>query len=217
MTNLPPGLDDFGVQLRNATAADIASRRPARRRRRLLRPLLLPVTATVLAGAVGASAVSLIDSGKGPAIEADPGMGVGVSPKDPGVVTASAVPDPAGGPPWVVRVYTNGQGLECAQVGRLRRGLFGEVQGGKFRELPPDAPGTCGPEARPETLTSVERRADPPRTVVFGLSTSRGTLRVSIGSEHQDVRPAGLGAYVTVFSGVRRGDVAVDDGLEGRP
>lgn len=210
MTDLPPGLEDFGARLRGAAEADIRRSRP--RHRGFLRDLGFPIAATVLTVAAGASAVSLIDGGKGPPIRAERGDGAGLqAPKDPGVVAASATPDPVDGPPWAVRVYTNDRGEECAQVGRLRAGLFGQIQNGRFRELPPDAPGTCGPAARTQTLAAVERRADPPRTLVFGLAAAR-SVNVSVGSRKARVTPAGLGAFVVVFQGASRAPVVVDDG-----
>ncbi len=212
MSDLPPGLKDFGARLRSAAEADMARGVPPRSRN-AWRNFGLPITATVLSVAVGASAVSLVDEGKGPPIRAERGDGAGLqAPKDPGVVAASATADPAGGPPWAVRVYTNPRGDECAQVARLRSGLFGQIQNGRFRELPPDAPGTCGPATRSETLAAVERRADPPRTLVFGLAISRTPIDISVGKTRARVRPSGLGAFVAVFTGSSRSAVTVDDG-----
>ncbi|MGI8624125.1 MAG: hypothetical protein ACR2NB_11730 [Solirubrobacteraceae bacterium] len=211
MTDLPPGLEEFATRLRHAAGAD-AARAPARRRR-VLRRLAPPVMAALLAGAVGASAVGLLDPGQGPPIAPDEADTSRLKPpKDPGVVAASAVDDPGGGPPWVVRVSTDAAGRECAQVGRLRDGLFGQIQDGRFRELPSAAPGVCGPQDRPRTLAAVEIHAEPARTVVFGLSAIRRPLRISVGPHIAIIRPVGLGAYVAVFTGARRLPVTVDDG-----
>jgi len=217
MADLPPGLEQFAVRLREAAEADAHHHRPARHRRPVLRRLALPVAATLLTGAVGAGAVGLIDPGQGPPVTID-GRDAGGqrAPKDPGVVAASATADPGGGLPWVVRVYTDASGQECAQAGRLRGGLFGQLEAGRFRELPGKAPGICGPEDRPRTLAAVDRRGDPPLTLVFGLSVSRKPVTISLGTKTTTVRPVGLGAYIAVFAGVDRAQVTVIDG-DGTP
>jgi hypothetical protein len=59
---------------------------------------------------------------------------------------ALSVPDPAGGPPWGMRIVTTTRGLLCVQVGRLLDGRLGVLgqdgqfeNDGLFHELPPGA------------------------------------------------------------------------------
>jgi hypothetical protein len=212
VSELPPGLDDFGRRLEEAAAREIEARereRPPRRRRRW-RNLGLPVLAALLAAAVSAGAVRLVDGDAGNPITPDRGD---VSkrlqaPRDPAVIVSSAPDNPAGGPPWVVRAFTNAAGRDCVQVGRLRAGVFGQVQGARFRPLPPSAPGTCATGAGSGPLIAVRRTAHEP-TVVFGLALDRTPLTVSVGGRSQRVRPAGLGAFVAVFAGATPGQPIV--------
>lgn len=208
MKDLPPGLDDFGLRLREAAEQERA--RPAvARLNGFLRKLVVPATATALTVAAGAGAIGLVNGEEGPPIRAESGDGGGLqAPADPAVITSSTVADVAGGPPWVVRAYTNSAGDECVQVGRLREGVFGRVQERRFRALPPDAPGVCGPASRRSSLVAAERQADPARTIVFGLAASRGPVTVSVASTTRRANPAALGAFLTVFA-INEGEVVV--------
>lgn len=219
MSRLPPGLDEFGARLEEAAARDIQHRKRDRRQRARWRGLGLPVVAALLAAAVSASAVRLVDGGTGNRIEperGDSGAQLQAS-RDPAVVVASQADDPAGGPPWVVRAYTNVAGNECVQVGRLRDGVFGQVQGGQFRPLPPSAPGTCATTAETRAPLLAVRRTSAHRTVVFGLAVDRAPVTVRLGAREQRVRPAGLGAFVVVFVGAARdAPVVVRSSVDGR-
>lgn len=220
MSELPPGLDDFGRRLEEAAAREIDERErgPSRRRRRRWRNLGLPVVAALLAAAVSAGAVKLIDGGAGDPIEPDSGDDSRrlQAPRDPAVIVSSATDDPAGGPPWVVRAFTNAAGTDCVQVGRLRDGIFGQVQGTQFRPLPASAPGTCATAAARGPLVAV-RRIAAQRTLVFGLAVDRTTVTVRVGDREQRVRPAGFGAFVAVFAGATPGQqVVVRSKVNGR-
>ncbi|HEY2630980.1 MAG TPA: hypothetical protein VGI26_01215 [Solirubrobacteraceae bacterium] len=72
------------------------------------------------------------------------GAGVAI-PQSEGLLGIAA-PDPAGGPPWTMRVYKTSRGLGCVQVGRLvggRIGVLGEDgafnEDGRFHPLPVQA------------------------------------------------------------------------------
>lgn len=210
MSSLPPGLDEFGRRLEQAAAREIDEHEPARRprRRRRWRNLGLPVVAALLAAAVSAGAVRLVDGGTGDPIAPEPGDESArlQAPEDPAVIVSSAAADPEGGPSWVVRAFTDPVGRECLQLGRLRDGVFGQVQQGRFRRLPGSAPATCAPQGADEPLLAVRTGAE--RTVVYGLAVGRATVTVRLGDRERRVRPAGLGAFVAVFSGVQR-DAAI--------
>ena len=220
MSRLPPGLDDFGRRLEEAAAREIdeRDRDPSRRRRRRWRNLGLPVVAALLAAAVSAGAVKLVDGGAGDPIAPDRGDDSRrlQAPRDPAVIVSSATADPAGGPPWVVRAFTNAAGTDCVQVGRLRGGIFGQVQGTQFRPLPASAPGTCATAAARGPLVAVHRIAAQ-RTLVFGLAVDRTPVTVRVGDREQRVRPAGFGAFVAVFVGATPGQpVVVRSQVNGR-
>jgi len=214
MSRLPPGLDEFGRRLEQAAAREIDERERERDRerprRRRWRNLGLPVIAAVLAAAVSAGAVKLVDGGSGDPITPDRGDDSArlQAPRDPAVIVSSATDDPAGGPPWVVRVFSNTAGRDCVQIGRLRGGVFGQVQRGQFRPLPPSAPGTCSTGTASGPLVAVRRTAEH-RTVVFGLTVDRTPVSVTVGDRSQRVRPAGLGAFVAVFEGATAGQPIV--------
>jgi hypothetical protein len=201
VSELPPGLDDFGRRLEQAAAREIDERERQRPPRRRWRNLGLPVIAALLAAAVSAGAVKLVD-GTGDPITPDRGADSArlQAPRDPAVIVSSATDDPAGGPPWVVRAFTNTAGRDCVQVGRLRDGVFGQVQGARFRPLPASAPGTCATAAATGPLVAI-RRTGQQRTLVFGLAVDRAPVTVSVGDHVRRVRPAGLGAFVAVFEG----------------
>lgn len=211
MSSLPPGLDDFGRRLEQAAAREIEQHAPERRPRRgrRWRTLGLPVVAAVLAAAVSAGAVKLADDGTGDPIAPEPGDERArlQAPEDPAVIVSSAADDPEGGPPWVVRAFTDPVGRECLQVGRLRDGVFGQLQQGQFRRLPGSAPGTCAPEGTEGPLIAVRTAAQ--RTVVYGLAVDRTTVTVRLGDRERRVRPAGLGAFVAVFTGMERDEVVL--------
>lgn len=210
MSDLPPGVERFGEDLKRSAAREIEERRKESAPRRRWRGLGLPVVAALLAAAVSAGAVTLVDGGTGEPIEAERGDSSATlqAPKDPAVVPATAAEDPGGGPPWVVRAFTNPAGQECVQIGRLRNGVFGEVQGGRFRRLPASAPGTCAVPGAPGPLIAA-RRTGADRTLVFGLGVDRAPVSIGVGDRRQSVRPAGLGAFVAVFAGAERDDQIV--------
>jgi len=213
MSGLPPGLDDFGERLEQVAERDIEGRRRPRRR---LRGVGLPVTAAVLAAAVSAGAVRLADRGDGPPVAPERGDSAASlqAANDPSVVVKSAVEDPKGGPPWVVRAYANADGADCAQVGQLRDGRLGRQRRGEFRELPASATGTCAGADADEPLIGVRHEGD--LTIVFGLAADRDPVTVRVGDRVRRVRPVGLGAFVAVFDGGVDERVEVRSRVRGR-
>jgi hypothetical protein len=218
VSKLPPGLDDFGRRLEQAAAREIDEHERKRPPRRRWRNLGLPVIAALLAAAVSAGAVKLVDGDNGNPIAPDRGADSArlQAPRDPAVIVSSATDDPAGGPPWVVRAFTNTAGRVCVQVGRVRDGVFGQIQQGRFRPLPASAPGTCATPAATGPLIAIRRTAEE-RTLVFGLAVDHAPVTVSVGDRVRRVRPAGLGAFVAVFEGATPGQpVVVRSQVNGR-
>lgn len=203
---LPPALSDFGRQLDELGEMDhrAALRRRGSGRGRGLRMLPGAVMAAVLAAAVAAGATVALDN-DGPVLPSPKESGGVVAPSDPSVIAATTVPDPDGGLPWVLRVFTNAQGEECIIVGRLERGSFGQVQAGRFRRLPPDTPGLCGDASKEGLVAFLDSRPDPPRTAVFGLSAQRQPVDVTVDGQTRQVAPAAFGAFLVVVKKSGRG------------
>ncbi len=219
---LPPGLEDFGARLQRAAAREIEERRREQAAERgrgrgggLLRSIGVPVAA-VLAAAVSAGAVGVVTQDGDP-IAPDPST-TSPTAMDPAVVVGSAVDNPGGGPPWVVRAYTDRAGFECVQLGRIHDGVFGDLQRGQFRALPSTEAGTCATAATKGPLLAVASRAMLDLTIVYGLAIDRDPVTVRVGEREQRVRPSGLGAFVAVFEGQRAGRrIVVRSTVEGRP
>lgn len=117
-----------------------AGRRPRQGRRGMV--LALAATLVVSGGALAAT--GLVPTGS-PVPEYDdhstPTTGAGVA-EGQARILALRVPDPAGGPPWALRIFRSSRGLNCVQLGRVQAGRFGRVtvtlrepQNVAFREL----------------------------------------------------------------------------------
>jgi hypothetical protein len=120
---------------------------PSRRRRR---PALVALFAAgglaVTGGALAASGVLPLPAGdpvEPKHVERDPERGVGVPTDQAGRLLALRVPDPAGGPPWGLRIVDTTRGMVCLQAGRVvgeQLGLLGQdgIGGddGAFHPLP---------------------------------------------------------------------------------
>ena len=198
--DLLPSLTTLGERLGDAAAREIeaerADRDRRRRRRRTLRPVVLAGVVAALAGA-GAVTATNVFTGSGEPVpeEGEPIAGSGV-------LSDSAAADPGGGLPWALRVFVE-DGKECLQLGRLRDGVLGVVESGRFRPFAGRPNGSCGDVRADPLMNSVDRRGQPAaRTIVYGLTRAEGKVRVRIGDRVRAVRPGALGAYVIVFPGV---------------
>jgi hypothetical protein len=216
-SGLPPGLEDFGVRLEQAAQRDVSERRRAPRGRRRLRDVGLPLGAALAAAAVSAGAVRIADRAGEP-IAPERGSSAYRAPEDPAVIEASAVANPSGGPRWVVRAFTTKSGRECVQLGRLREGVFGQVQAGRFRALPAATLGTCASHVAHGPQIVVSRRPGMDLTVVYGLAVDPAPVSIRFGAQHRRVTPVGFGAFVAVFEGAdHHRPIVVSSRAEGRP
>jgi hypothetical protein len=202
---IPPALRDLRDQLRAAAARDIEiERRVAQRvrRGRWRRWLLVAVAAIVSVGGV-AVAQRVLDR-KGPDAPRVPIPRKTAPAADPGVIAASATPDPSGGAPWALRVFTNPEGLECVAVGRLLDGALGAYDMRRtFRKLPTEVVGACEPLGRAGLIVAVQRRRYPEtRTIVYGLARERRPVRVTIAGKTRTLRPGALGSFIDVRAGL---------------
>jgi hypothetical protein len=128
-------LQDLGVQIET-----LAARAPAQASRRRRRLVAITVTIAVLAFAAAALAATgvlttgaPVRAGAGDLANPHSGYG-GVSARGVSGIVAQS-PDPAGGPPWGMRVIGTTRGVTCLQVGRVMNGQFGVLgQDGLFRD-----------------------------------------------------------------------------------
>ena len=121
-----------------------------RRRRARRRPALVGGIAftgvLATAGALAATGVLQIPTGEPVEphrVERDAGHGVGVPVGATAQLLPLRVADPAGGPPWGLRMVTTSRGLACLQLGRVvgdELGVLGqdgiEKDDGRFHPLP---------------------------------------------------------------------------------
>ena len=205
--DLPPALDDLRAQLRDAAARDdevearVAQRLRGQRRRH---GLLLGLAALVSFGGVAVAERAL--DRRGEDVRGDRFPADSTAAADAGVVASSATPDPGGGPPWALRVFTNRAGLDCVAIGRLVGGALGRYDADRtFHKLPTRVPGTCEPLGQTGLLVAVQYRAGAPaRTLVYGLSRDRRPVRITIAGVTRTVAPGGLGAFIDVREGVAK-------------
>jgi hypothetical protein len=205
---LPPALGDLRDQLREAAARDIEiERRVAQRvhRGRGRQWLLVAGAAIVTFAGVAVAQRAFDREGPAPPEVRDlPSPIAAAAPADPGLVVTSASPDPAGGPPWALRVFTNPTGLACVALGRMSGGVLGIYDASHtFRPLPARVGGACERLDRSGLLVAVQRRASPqPRTIVYGLARDDQPVRITIAGKTHAVRPGGLGSFIDVRPGL---------------
>jgi hypothetical protein len=142
-----PILDEIAREL---FAPATAAARPAGRRRRRLtgRVLVIAVLSLLALAAAAWAAATLLGRGDpvqygrgGPPL---PTVRYGVPSPDAAQAPLLTAPDPRGGLPWGLRVYTTSRGYACAQLGRVYQGRLGllGIDGafggdGLFHELRP--------------------------------------------------------------------------------
>lgn len=199
----PPALDELRDQLRAAAAREneIEARVAQRvRRGRRRHWSLLALGALVSVGGVAVAERALDRRGADHRADKVP---AGSAPAAaPGVVADSATPDPGGGLPWVMRVFTNRAGHECVTVGRLRNGVIGTVDASRtFRALPDQVPGVCGSLTTAALLVAVHYDAAPPRTVIYGLARDRRPVKVTVAGETRTAAARALGTFIDVREG----------------
>jgi hypothetical protein len=157
-----------GVRRVHASAARDAEDATPRRQPWLRPPALALAGALLVAGgalaATGTIRIGPVHDDHDPRSRPNPHHGAGVRAGAAKTI-ALRVSDPAGGPPWTLRVFRSSRGASCVQVGQVVRGHFGVFV----------APGTLEPlRAWPggsSSLCSGQARAGFP--VVRGLQRIR--------------------------------------------
>jgi hypothetical protein len=201
----PEALDEFGERLRAAAVAQIERERneAAPKKRRSRRAVAGAILAVLLPAGALAGAGALRDNGD--PLPRDRGLPGALGPSsDPSVLSSTAVADPAGGPPWALKLFANEEGEECVAVGRLRNGALGQFHGRVFRAYPAAIAGVCGQLAKAGILYGIERRSAPhERTVIYGVSAGRAPVELRAGGRRAIAEPGALGSFIIVLSGVR--------------
>ena len=109
---------------------------------------------------MSAGAVRVADRSGDPIAAGARGGGASLqAAKDPAVIVSERGAEP-GRRAAVGRARVHdGDGRGCVQVGRLRDGVFGQVQGGRFRALPRPRRGRARATGASGPLVAVARRA----------------------------------------------------------
>lgn len=201
-----PALDELREGLREAARRDVAAAAPRRRRRRRRVGGLLAVGALVAAGAAGAA--QLISTGE-PVKDSRQGIATGLRP-GPGPSQLPLIArDPAGGPPWGVRVYTARNGDHCVVAGAVNGAALGKMSGGRFHPYPAGFPGSCDQPGR----AFGDRLSDRGRTLVFGIARPGARqVTITVGGARPNAVPTGRGgAFLAVYRGeVLGSDLKID-------
>jgi hypothetical protein len=100
----------------------------AQPRRPWRRPTMIALAAALVVAAAALAATGTIRIGhvheEEPNFRPQPHVGSGVR-AGPAKTLALRVRDPAGGPPWTLRVFNSSRGAHCVQIGQVVRGHFG--------------------------------------------------------------------------------------------
>lgn len=141
-----PFVTQLGDELEAAIAADQAPRQATRRQRSRL-PVLAAFAPLVLtAVALAATGILFGSAYSPPWAKRTPQAHLGVPVAGSVRLLSLRVADPAGGPPWGMRVMRTTRGYECVQVGRVldrqlgvigQDGWFGDDH--RFHPMPPSA------------------------------------------------------------------------------
>lgn len=199
--DIPP-LEDLAVQFRR-----LATETPKARRWFLRRPSVAALAVTLSFTGTAAAAVVVLQQGE-PIPEPPAADFAPENRASPGAagLAETRVPDPAGGPPWGVRLSQSQTGRTCYTPGRIVDGELGVIRSGVFRALPLRGPDKCVElsSKRPLTMDTDEFLApdEEPRTVINGLATSAvARIELLANGRLVKVRPDSRGAYLAVFEG----------------
>jgi len=191
-----PGLARFGEALEAA-----ARRAPARdprgaRARRWLRGGALALAITLGVAATAAATVAALRGTVIPAPDARILPPEQTSLDSSSVLTAPRSADPAGGPPWALRLTRSQTGQTCTTVGQVRDGVFGIVGEDRvFRQIPTAVVDSCGRGLLLGSRIVAAATSRATRSVVYGVagSATRRVVLVAAGVR----RPLRLGVRGT--------------------
>lgn len=123
----------------------VSYRAPARKAGLLIAVTVIAVLALATL-ALAATGVILTGAPVRPEEVLNPGVGLGVPASGASELLPLRIPDPAGGPPWGMRIVSTTRGEVCVQIGRVQNGQLGELgidgafhDDGRFHPIPVDA------------------------------------------------------------------------------
>ncbi|MGO9789635.1 MAG: hypothetical protein ACLP8S_09030, partial [Solirubrobacteraceae bacterium] len=198
--------DELGAELERVARLN-GGRRPFRAGHRV--SVVAVIVAVLLLAGIAAAAVLLIRQGKPLPAPPAGALGPDVQPV-PGSVHLAGLDarDPAGGPPWDIRLSRSGTGETCSAVGQVVDGRFGIVGlDGVFRVLGLGGVDACGvPGVAGPVLAGarvfVGRSEAQARTVVNGVAGPEARSVTVYGPGGARRLRLGPGkSFITVYSG----------------
>jgi hypothetical protein len=159
--------------------------------------------ATILTAAAGVASASAFRVGAYEPPLPDPVEPFGAPPGQIGETVA----DPAGGPPWAVRITPTPAGKRCITVGRTDGVAFGPVNAaGEIVGTGPSFSGSCAEPAAEPLQVAVARYADVAgagaRTVLFGVADAEV---ISVAVTHAGIADSLVPGLYRTFLVVREG------------
>jgi hypothetical protein len=207
MTDFIAGLerDLMEAAARRAAAASPRARPP-------IRSLLL--AAALLLAVAGSAAAGTLLALRGSVIPAPAERDAGPQQTPaPGTVRVEPLraADPAGGPPWALRVARSRTGLLCGTVGQARGGQFGLVGlDGRFRVLAEGVVDGCGHAPMIGTRVFAARRPADVRTVVNGVAgPSLRSVTVAAAGRRRSLEVGPDGSFLLALRGYPE-DIGID-------
>lgn len=184
-------------------------RAPARAARRVRGSLVVALGALLAATAVAVGASGLLEDDPAPT---DPRPLPPSAEREPADVRLAVVrvPDPAGGLPWGVRLYTSRLGTPCVFPGQLRGERLGAVRRGRFVPYPDRVGGACASRPGQHLVVAMRRTAEPDvgRAILYGVAdrtVSSIALESAGGSRRVPIAPDGVFLHVARGAGAFRG------------
>ena len=197
-----PGLARFGEAL-DAAARGEPARRLRLRLRRWLRGAALTLAVALGVAATAAATVAALRGTLIPAPDARVLPAEQTSLGGTSVLTAPRSADPAGGPPWALRLTRSQTGQTCTTVGQVRDGVFGIVGEDRvFRQIPTAVVDSCGRGLLLGSRIVAAATSRATRSVVFGVAGS-ATRRVVLmaGGVGRPLRLGERGTFVAALPG----------------
>lgn len=195
-----PGLARFGEAL------DAAARREPSRGwvRRWLRGAALGLAIALGVAATAAATVAALRGTVIPAPDARVLPADQTSLDSTSVLTAPRSADPAGGPPWALRLTRSQTGQTCTTVGQVRDGAFGIVGEDRvFRRIPAAVVDSCGRGLLlgSRIVAAPTNRAT--RSIVFGVAgaATRSVALVTVGGGRRMLQLGERGTFVAALPG----------------
>jgi hypothetical protein len=178
----------------------------ARLRPRQMRAVAFAMVSLVMAGsALAATGVIPFGSPVRVSGSRNPAVGNGVPAPGGSRLLALRVADPAGGPPWGMRIVRTTRGLLCVQIGRVEDGRLGVLgidgqfhDDGRFHPLPAAAlphtvPGLARSFASPGEDTSCHLDSEAFWSRQLGMDRSAGGPEITIHSPLERLRDVYFG------------------------